>query len=152
MKKDERGYPIPYFVKWYNGKPDFRVADGAKQFVCAKRRVCWVCGSKLDHHVAFIGGPISCTQSYAFSDGPMHRECAEYALIVCPYLAIPASKYRDANLPDCVELPPGALEEKPERFGLLVTTSYVAAHHGDGLVFVANSFTELTWWKEGKKL
>ena len=27
---DERGYPVPWFVAWIDGKPEFRCADPAK--------------------------------------------------------------------------------------------------------------------------
>lgn len=152
LPREERGIPIPYFVKYFNGKPDLRVADPKKQMLCATKRVCWVCGQPLSYVSAFIGGPISCLQSLAFSDGPMHRECAEFSLKYCPYLAIPASKYRDANLPAGTELPTGAVEEKPDKFGMVLTANYRSAIYGNGLIFVAHNVQELTWWKEGKQL
>jgi hypothetical protein len=29
---DHRGYPVPWFVAWIDGKPEFRCADGEKWF------------------------------------------------------------------------------------------------------------------------
>lgn len=41
---DGRGYPVPFFVAWKDGKPEFRAMDNLKFFDCMNRRLCWVCG------------------------------------------------------------------------------------------------------------
>jgi hypothetical protein len=44
---DTRGYPVPRFVEWIDGKPDFRVMNGQYYAACCKRNLCWICGEPL---------------------------------------------------------------------------------------------------------
>jgi hypothetical protein len=55
---DERGYPIPWFVDWVDGKPEFRAMDGRKLVRAIKERLCWVCGQPLGVNLAFVAGPM----------------------------------------------------------------------------------------------
>lgn len=97
---DRRGYPIPWIVmRDRHGVAHFTINDHAKVRQCAKFGLCGICGKALGTHVPknplkgayFVGGP-ACFYSTrgAFLDPPMHRECAEYALRVCPYIANPS--------------------------------------------------------------
>lgn len=44
---DKRGYPVPWFVDWINGEPEFRAMDRRKLFRAVKENLCWVCGKPL---------------------------------------------------------------------------------------------------------
>jgi len=44
---DERGYPVPRFVEWIDGKPDFRVMNSQHYAACVNRNVCRICGEPL---------------------------------------------------------------------------------------------------------
>ena len=44
---DRRGFPVPWFVSWEDGEPDFRVIGRGKIVQAVKQRRCWVCGGKL---------------------------------------------------------------------------------------------------------
>lgn len=33
--------PVPWFVAWIDGKPEFRVADGAKFKLAVEQALCW---------------------------------------------------------------------------------------------------------------
>ena len=48
-----KGYPVPWFVAWIDGVPDFRVADGRKLWEAVRHSRCWVCGDKLGSKLAF---------------------------------------------------------------------------------------------------
>lgn len=85
LKVDERGYPIPYFVAWVNGKPDFRMLDSKRQKRCVESHLCSICGKKLFEYFYFITGPIGLSNG-THSDPPAHRDCAEYSLQICPHL------------------------------------------------------------------
>lgn len=82
----ERKFPIPFFTAIRDGKPDFRYLDEKKQILCMEKNLCGICGKKLhkDYHY-FISGIGGMTNQVS-SDPPMHRECAEYALRVCPHM------------------------------------------------------------------
>jgi hypothetical protein len=44
---DERGFPVPWFVAWFDGKPEFRAMDGLKWIRAVREHLCWVCGGRL---------------------------------------------------------------------------------------------------------
>lgn len=83
---DPRGYPIPYFVPFTDGKPNFKYTDPEKQHQCFKNKQCGICGKKLlKNQFWFVGGPLSLKNKVS-SDVHNHEQCARYALKVCPYL------------------------------------------------------------------
>jgi hypothetical protein len=43
---DERGYVVPWFVAWVDGKPEFRAMDPDKFRAAITRKLCWVCGQR----------------------------------------------------------------------------------------------------------
>jgi hypothetical protein len=85
LKIDERGYPIPFFVAYVNGKPDFRMLEVTKQKQCVEKKLCSICGKKLFEYQYFITGPMG-LKNGTHSDPPSHRECAEYSMNICPHL------------------------------------------------------------------
>lgn len=95
---DSRGYPVPYFVAWPNGVPDFRVSDPAKLDAALKRSICWMCGQDLVGELTFVIGPM-CAVNRISSEPPNHPECADFAGRACPFLARPKAERREANLP-----------------------------------------------------
>jgi hypothetical protein len=56
---DPRGYAIPYFVKWLDGKPDFRISDMDRVYACVTRHLCMICGKKMPSQAVYVLGPIS---------------------------------------------------------------------------------------------
>lgn len=107
---DRRGYPIPWIVmRDATGRPHFTINDHQRVRQCGKFGLCGICGKPLGKHVKgnpnkgafFVGGPASFYHDRgAFLDPPLHRECAEYAMRVCPYIANPSYGKRidDATL------------------------------------------------------
>lgn len=91
LPRDKRGYPIPYIV-WIDsdGNPQFTVnGEELRQRVLVEDR-CSICGNKLFRGHFLVGGPLSAFSANGrYIDPPMHRDCATYALKVCPYLAAP---------------------------------------------------------------
>jgi hypothetical protein len=90
--------PVPFFVSWIDGKPEFRVAESEAWIKCVKQELCWVCGQKLGVHRAFVIGPM-CSINLVSADPPMHRECAEYSVKVCPFLTQPKMVRREKDRP-----------------------------------------------------
>jgi hypothetical protein len=145
------GYPIPFFVHQPKGKlVDLRIASPYAIASCHRDRVCWICGQKLGKFVCFIGGPLS-TNNQVYNDGPMHRNCAEYALKVCPYLAISQVDRRGEAVPGYA-VHDFQIKEKPERFGLLITNGWTIFKAETIYLFHAFNPIEMTWWKDGKQL
>lgn len=79
------GLPVPFMVKWHDGKPDFRVIDGPMVIRCVEEKLCGICGQKLGPTAWWIGGPLT-LKHQLFVDPPMHKTCALESMRLCPYL------------------------------------------------------------------
>ncbi|MFK4135920.1 hypothetical protein ACI2KR_27100 [Pseudomonas luteola] len=152
MKVDSRGYPIPYSVEIdANGKPDFRVIDPQKWFLAAQQKRCGICGEPLGAYVAFVGGPLSIENRY-FTDLPMHKDCATYALQVCPFIAAPKFSYSHSHSEE-VKVNEHVSTNRPEKFGLGITKRYSLVQTGQGDILIhANEFQSIEWWSFGKRI
>jgi hypothetical protein len=94
----DKGFPVPWFVQWIDGKPDFRVMDSEKLVRAIKKDLCWQCGATLGRHKVFtIGG--MCAISRTIAEPPAHRDCALYSVRACPFLSRPAMSRNEKNLP-----------------------------------------------------
>jgi len=152
--RDARGYPIPALALIdRTGKPDFRVTDMDKWVAACRNKTCSLCGEPLGRHLAFIGGPLSFENRY-FTDLPAHRECAEYALRVCPYIAAPNFKYAESIRVDAdvtVRVSPEVLDARPDRFFLGITKSCTPVRtDGDTMLVRASPWEQVSWWNEGQ--
>ena len=155
--RDARGYPIPVTVLVdANGLPDFRVTDTRQWLRAVQFRTCGLCGEPLGRHLAFVGGP-ACHDNRIFTDLPMHRDCAEYALKVCPFLALRNFRYA-TKLPSlegvaALNVNEMVSDARPACFFLGVTRSYRPVRDGSGQLYVqAQAWEEVTWWQQGRPL
>src|SRR5258708_39459955 len=82
------GFPVPWFVAWVDGVPDFRVIGPDKIVQAVKRNLCWLCGQPKGIHHAFVIGPM-CAINRTISEPSSHLECAQFAAVACPFLANP---------------------------------------------------------------
>jgi hypothetical protein len=121
LKKDSRGYPIPYFVSEVNGKPEFRFLRPERLEMIIERKLCHICGKKLPtDFFYFISGPIGLKNRIS-TDAAMHRICAEFSLQACPHLFLQKAERRD-NDPIAKELvskDPAMIIEKPDELFLV---------------------------------
>ena len=85
---DDRGYPVPWFVDWQDGKPEFRAMNGQKWGRAVREKRCWICGQPLGIHLAFPIGPM-CVLNRTISEPPSHYACAEWSVRNCPFLSRP---------------------------------------------------------------
>ena len=146
--RDRRGFPVPYATLCSDdGTPDFRVTDAVN------RKLCGLCGCLLGRRLAFVGGTRS-HESRTFTDLPMHRGCAEYALRVCPYLALPNMTHAQKVTTQAEFLRASAFvtSERPERFALGITTGFDVLQHGVEYLLHAQPWLETVWWKDGVPL
>lgn len=89
-----RGFPVPWFVAKVDGEFDFRIADSTKYRAAVKQGLCWVCGEKLGRYKSFVIGPM-CGVNRTNAEPPVHRECARYTAMHCPFLSRPKMKRRE---------------------------------------------------------
>lgn len=129
---DKRGYPVPWFVAWFNGEPDFRIVDTPKWGRAVRDRLCWVCGEKLGRWKTFVSGPM-CVVTGTSAEPPSHYECATFAAKACPFLTLPKAVRREANLPSGMVEPPGMMNERnPGVVALLTSRSMYTAFRDPG--------------------
>jgi hypothetical protein len=96
---DHRGFPVPWFVAWVNGEPQFPVADARKFGGAINHGLCWVCGGALGRLHAFVIGPM-CVINRTTGEPPCHPECARFSARNCPFLTKPRMKrVGEQNLP-----------------------------------------------------
>lgn len=152
---DDRGYPVPAFVLWIDGKPDFRVVDPRHVVRCVNGKRCWVCGGPMGRNLAFVIGPM-CAVNRVSSEPPSHRECAEFSARACPFLSLPKSQRRDAPPGEWAPVPGVAIERNPGVTLVWITRSYkpfrVPAQTGaaPGVLFEIGEPIECLWFAEGR--
>jgi hypothetical protein len=90
----EGGYLKPWFVKG----DDFRVTDGDKAGLSVMKKACWICGNSFTAPVYAMVGDATSAVVRIYREPPCHKECAEYAMQVCPFILYPNAKRRAAGL------------------------------------------------------
>jgi hypothetical protein len=151
LPMDERGYPVPFFVAWVDGKPDHRLADPRALRCCVEQDRCWICGEPLGRFKAFTIGPM-CTITRVISEPPQHLECATFAAKACPFLSRPQAKRRDANLPEEIREPAGiSIKRNPGAVCVWVTLDHHPFACGGGLLFELGEPTATHWFCEGRQ-
>jgi hypothetical protein len=144
-----KGYPVPFFVAYVDGEPDFRIADPAKLKRCVRENRCWLCGEPLGRYKAFVLGPM-CTVNRIANEPPSHLDCATYAAQACPFLTRPHAHRRTANLTDDRSAPPGlAIMRNPGAVAVWITTSWELVRLQGGFLFQIGDPHGVHWYAEG---
>lgn len=112
LKLDDRGYPVPWFVPWLDGKPEFRAITAGRMVEAYNERRCWICGGVRGSYQAFVIGPM-CAINRISGEPPSHRECAIYAARACPFLTRPYMHRRENDLPEGVKFNENHLDRNP---------------------------------------
>lgn len=149
---DDRGYPIPFFVKWIDGKPDFRVLDNEKFIRAITEKRCSVCGNPLGRYKSFVGGPMNVLQMIS-GEPPMHLACATFSVKACPFLLLPMSKRRNKDLPEEVR-PVGEesdifFEDNPGISAIFTCTRFRPSP--TGRVFKFDDMSSIQWFTQGRE-
>jgi hypothetical protein len=133
-----RGVPIPFVSEHErNGQTvvDFVGVNVERAMRCADEQLCSLCGWPLGYWIAFLGGPQSAARRQ-YTDPPMHEDCALAAIRICPHIAIRhhqrAPEHRTA---DRTWIPPGWVEDKPDRWVLGITRSFEYGLYYGSVVF-----------------
>lgn len=145
-----QGFPVPYFVQ--QDPVDFRVVRPEAFMAGAKQGRCWTCGQPRGRTFAFVAGPM-CGLNRTSSEPPSHRECAEYAAKVCPFLARPAARRNEKNLPEHGPVAGFHLDRNPGVALVWVTRSFrpFRPHAGGaGVLIEMGEPLETLWFCEGR--
>lgn len=150
---EARGYPVPWFVEWINGVPDFRVMDRRKWGHAIRFGNCWLCGEPCGVSRTFVIGPM-CAVTRTTSEPANHFECAEFAAKACPFMTLPRAKYRTANLPEKRQEAAGMPLDRNPGVTCLWTTrefSVFRAYGGNaGQLIHIGEPREVAWFCEGR--
>jgi hypothetical protein len=155
---DKRGYPIPWFVDYINGEPEFRAADMRKFRIAINDRRCWTCGNPLFGEEIFVIGPM-CAVNRISSEPPSHRECAQYAAVNCPFLSKPHMVRRTDENWEAGKLPPaGVMVERNPGVTLLwytrrhelINSTYKPGVAGRGVLFRLGKPFLTEWYAHGR--
>jgi hypothetical protein len=146
-----KGMPVPWFVAWIGGVPDFRVVGPGKIQEAYLRKRCWVCGGLMGLYKAMTLGPM-CAINRTISEPPSHRDCAIYSARACPFLANPRARRREAGLPEDAQEPAGlSIKRNPGAVAVWITQSYRPFGTPDGgVLFTFDDPVEVLWFAEGR--
>jgi hypothetical protein len=150
LPQDSRGFPVPWFVAWYDGKPDFRVTDADKKWRAITARLCWVCGEPLGPEMCFVVTPV-CAVYRDAPEPPCHRECGVFAACACPFLTKPRMRRWGQGLPEESVPAVGDVDMKPGAAMLWITHDYRTREVDDDIVFEMGEPVEVMWFAEGRK-
>jgi hypothetical protein len=117
-----------------------------------------LCGEKLCETVFFVGGCGSALHpNGGYVDPPMHKECATYALEVCPFLAL--RNYEGAKATYVLEdenenvvMDTGVMKGKPRVFMLKETHGFVNMSDFIKPRLVPTDCVSLESWRFGQRL
>lgn len=146
---DERGYPIPEFVSNIDGKRDFRIVSLEHLANCIRHDLCWICGQLLDVWKVFVIGPLPAIQGIT-NEPPSHRECAEFAVGVCPFLLLPKAQHRSIDNPN-VQKRPRASETNPGVSCLYTVKGYAYHKKPKGIIFSTGRAVRVDWYRQGRR-
>jgi hypothetical protein len=150
---DERGYPVPKFVTWIEGKADFRVANQAFLGRAVRQRLCWICGEHLGRHLAFVIGPM-CAINRVTAEPPSHFDCARFSVQACPFMLHPGRRRNEEGLPEDVAEPAGiGIKRNPGVMLIWVTETYrpFYAPNGNNVLFRLGEPGTLEFYARGRK-
>lgn len=152
---DERGYPVPWFVPWIDGKPEFLMADGSKLRLALANRICWVCGKPLPalgKPITFVIGPM-CVVNRITAEPPNHLECAEFSAKGCPFLSKPQMTRRENENTERFrsDIAGIMIERNPGVTCVYSTKKFQLVSDGKGKKLIElGEPVSLSWWKEGR--
>lgn len=151
---DERGYPVPWFVDWLDGKPEFRAMDFRKWQQAVRDRLCWVCGQPLGRNMVFVAGCM-CGVNRTSAEPPNHYDCALWSAINCPFLSNPAMVRREdseINNQALRDSAPGfAIARNPGVAMLWITRQYEVFPDGRGGSLIGMGEPDrVEWYREGR--
>jgi hypothetical protein len=145
---DARGYPVPKFVEYRDGVPDFRIMDSRHLVSCVQRKICWVCGQPLGRNMSFAVGPM-CIVNRTSAEPPSHLECVRYSAKVCPFLAIPAMRRIEHGLPEGHTQAGIGIKRNPGVICLWTVRAYKVWKSG-GVLFDIGEPDSVEWWARGR--
>lgn len=147
---EERGYPVPWFVAWVDGVPDFRCMDSEKLVKAVKHDLCWTCGRPNGAYKVVAIGPM-CVVNRVTAEPPSHFTCLDFAARACPWLTEPKRKRRERDMPNGVVESVGEMIRRNPGVTCLWSTKKVKPFRVDhGLMFQLGDPERIVWLCRGR--
>jgi len=153
LPRDKHGRPVPWFVAWIDGLPDFRVIGAGNIVRAVNHRLCWVCGGPLGVHKAFVLGPM-CAVNRNTAEPPSHLDCAVYSAKACPFLTTPHMRRRETGKPEDAANPAGLMIERNPGVALVwVTRRFRIWPEPDrrSALFEPGDPSQVLWFAQGRE-
>lgn len=146
-----KGYPVPKFVAWIDGEPDFRIIKPGWIGKCIRQNLCWLCGCKMGQRKWFVIGPM-CAITRTTSEPPCHRLCAQFAVKNCPFLTKPLAQRNDRDMPDHIPPPGNPVFRNPGVSCIWESREFRMIDDGKGRQLIdVGEPSGATFWREGRK-
>jgi len=145
-----RGFVVPWFASIIRGDWDFVNLDERKIELAYRQQICWLCGEKLGQFKSFVIGPM-CSINRVTSEPAQHRECSEYAVKACPFLARPGAKRNAKATIEPDNIAGIHFDHNPGASVIWTTKSYKPVQLPNGVLFELGEPVELSWWAQGRK-
>lgn len=152
LPRDKHGRPVPWFVHFEAGVPDFRVVRRDGIHDAYKFGWCWICGKPRGRHAAFTIGPM-CAVNRVSAEPPSHLDCAIYAARACPFLANPSMVRRERGLVEMGRVePPGVMITRNPGVALVWSSKTWAPFKAPdgGALFGIGDPTAVRWYAHGR--
>lgn len=161
LPRNSAGYPVPFFVEFIDGVPDFRVMNSDNLRRAIMEELCWICGHRLHRYMqtrgprgTFVAGPM-CLVNRTSAEPPSHEDCAVWSAKACPFLSNPNKVRREANLPDEWKEPGGiAIMRNPGVSALIASSKWAwfRPQHGEvrGVLCEMQRVDSVRWIAEGR--
>ncbi len=114
------GVPVPFACERDDGPYSLATLNRKRVIQCALSRICGMCGRSLDNPVAFVGTEADADRN-AFRLPPLHRGCAEAALVLYPPLPGPVLGHAQRSTVWALVVTGGFELERPTERGGRVT-------------------------------
>ena len=147
LPRDKRGFPVPAFVRWFNGAPNFAVVDIHHVERCFQQNRCWICGDKMGAYKCFVVGPMCCVNRVS-AEPPSHRDCAIFAALNCPFLSRPMAKR--GEVPEGAKSAGIMIDRNPGVCAIWTTKSYQVRPEGEGYLFNPHEPTSLEFYANAR--
>ena len=156
LPKNKVGYPVPWFVAWIDGMPDFRVIRPGGIQMALRGKLCWTCGFPFlrQEDRAFVIGPM-CAVNRVCAEPPSHLDCAIYSATHCPFLTTPQMVRRERHKPAGARNPAGQMITRNPGVALVWVTGYrswgTRSDGGGGTLFDVGEPKRVLWYARGRE-
>lgn len=144
-----RGYPVPWFVDFVDGVPDFRIVAHGKFERAHRHGLCWLCGEPLGRYKSFVAGPM-CGVNRTSAEPPSHLDCARFAAMACPFLTTPNAKRNERGMENTIEPPGFAIKRNPGVAMVWTTLKYDVFRVPTGYLVEMGPPEHVLWYCEGR--